>query len=214
MCRTKLFISTKIISITLLFSFLSISCNVEKDTLLSPVHPLVKGVNYADPAVWSIGMKEFSTINVETRWQESLIKLKGSRPLKIAEYNNISHLLIHKSEFNFNSIAWTPTKKKVIMAAILKNTIEVEKNEIKNKEDIVWLWNSPKEFDEGILNIKDGKIAKYINGQFVLSQITEKQPFLEPGIYVLCIFVWDDYGHNIIASSREIPFEIYEYIIK
>ena len=214
MCRSKLFTSAKIISVTLLFSTLLISCKIEKDEILTPQYPLIKGISYSNPAVRSVGMKGFTIINVESKWEENFKNSNIARPTKIEAYSNVKPVSIHINEFNFTKINWAPTKQKVLMVAIFKNTIIVEKNEIKNKEDIVWLWNSPKEFDEGTLEVKTGKKATYSNGKFNLSSISEKEIWLKPGTYIYCIFVWDDYGHNIIASSREIPFIIYDSIIK
>ncbi len=195
------------------FFLVSISCKIEKDDAILPEYILEKGTLYSDPAVRSVAMKNFLTINMLNDWENGIIKQKSNlRPAKINGYDNSISKFIHFKEFSFSQPAWIPTKSKVIIAAIFKNTIQVEKNEIKNKEDIVWYWDSKGKNDPGKVIISDGNIASFENGKFVFSKVTQ-EPFLKPGNYIFCILVWDNYGQNIIAASKEVPFNLYENII-
>lgn len=213
MCRTQLFFPKTSLGLALALLFFLFSCKIEKDDAPSPEYPLAKGGIYSDPAVRSVGMKEFITINVLNDWESSILTQKGNkRPIAIKEYGNAISRYIHVNEFSFQKLSWMPTNRKVMMAAIFKETLKVENNEIKNKEDIVWYWDSNNKIDNGNISIDNGKIANYIKGKFEFKPVS-KEPWLKPGIYILCIFAWDDYGHNIVASSREIPFNVYDYII-
>jgi hypothetical protein len=96
-----------------------------------------------------------------------------------------------------------------IVVAIFKKTIEVSllTNSISNKQDILWLSQSSN--NKGSVNFLDGTLVEFDPiSQKVLKTSQPKLEYLSPGIYVWCIWAYNEAGTSIVASSREIPFSI------
>ncbi len=113
--------------------------------------------------------------------------------------------------FKWNPILITgqklPNNREVI--ALFKNVIQVSdlKNEILNKEDIVWMSFGHKSLNE--INFLEGKMVEFDkNTQKMVKTYNPKIEDLKPGIYVWAIWAYNEDGTEIVASSREIPFRV------
>ncbi len=201
MCRLKLLIplSKLMGGISLLVCLCA--CNGE----VIPIEAtLRKGTLLKDAALISEGEGvAFSVLNA-AGWtvDEKLKSSSSTRPDQIAGYNTNTKIPIDSlpsvksSSITFN---WGTTFAKVHVA-VFKNPIVVANNRIQNLKDIVWYGNPVKSVNIGY---KQG--SSYVDGTKIKSVNN-----LSPGTYVWCAWVYDDLGINIIASTREIPFKVYQ----
>lgn len=113
--------------------------------------------------------------------------------------------------FSWNPIIVTNQKLENdrIVVALFKSVIQVSnlKNEISNKEDIVWMGFGQK--NKNAIDFNEGKMVEYDKiSQKMVKIYNAKIENLSPGIYVWAIWAYNTDGTEIVAASREIPFRV------
>lgn len=223
MFRSKLFYwASKII-----FGVLCLSLWQCVSDEVRPTITLRKGLRVSDAALETVSVNPFPIINASNNW-DSLITLKiksnDIRPLDKIGYSsyipNLKKFRISVPQNNIYSIngsgftfIWANLKDvdpKGMIVAIFRENIEVSwlRNEILNQEDIIWIGKNFK--GPNSINFTEGKMVEYDKhtGKLVERSAPPIIEDLKPGIYVWCVWAYDEKGLKIIASSREIPFSI------
>jgi hypothetical protein len=213
MLWNKLFISKEKVVLLLFSSFLFFGCKNE-EALMPNIRELQKGEKFLDPVVQSVGIKT-NVISINEKIDSQLALRYDPRPKVVNDYrkSKLTLPLLNEEGLLTSSFSWGKTGYKKLMVAIFKDIVKVQNNEISNMADIVWLWTPSANSDPGIAHFYDGKLATFENHKFLLASPPKNGAVLPSGIYVWCILAWDDYGVNIVAASREIPFEIYKVVI-
>lgn len=211
MCRYQLRFVPSVLT-PFIVALVLIACR--PDDVVPATYSLEKGQVLNQPALISVGLKEFTGISAQTSADKILSDLKTVRPTQIKDYLNdkvynkgiITRIrILDLPKYTFT---WNSTKRKIMMVSLFKQVIQISDNQIANPQDIVWLWTPPAgTTDPGTVLFSGGKIASYRNKKFVLSDIPQTNP-LSLGIYVWAVWAWDDKGLTIVASSRELPLEI------
>lgn len=205
-----------IVQLTVSIALVSLltQCQIIPDEEVQPALTLRKGMKFSDPVVQTDPMP-VTLIEVNNR---SDVLLASSdyraqiRPDAIINYGQYQSLVevISSQKLMDHEFTWKSTGEKIVMVAIFRNVIRVGKNEIFNKEDLVWLWtNTRGTTDPGRAKYSDGKKADWdkTTNNYALSLATPlpsgKQPY-----YVWCVLVWDRQGYAIRQASRELPLFI------
>lgn len=211
MCRYQLRFVPSVLT-QFIVALVLITCR--PDDVVPATYSLEKGQVLNQPALISVGLKEFTGISAQTSADKILSDLKTVRPTQIKDYLNdkvynqgiITRIrILDLPKYTFT---WNSTKRKIMMVSLFKQVIQISNNQIANPQDIVWLWTPPAgTTDPGTASFSGGKIASYRNKKFALSDIPQTNP-LPLGIYVWAVWAWEDKGLTIVASSRELPLEI------
>ena len=104
-------------------------------------------------------------------------------------------------------LSWDSIGIRIITAAIFREPIRVEGNQIVNAGDIVWQWHSG-----NFMGGKEG-LVQYSDGRIVYNDsIDYENPAdsLDDGHYYWAVWGWGESGTRILYSSRELEF----YVLK
>ncbi len=100
---------------------------------------------------------------------------------------------------------WSKTNSEYVMVAVFSERISIDynKNQISNSEDIVWAWNTG--MQEGIEgNIAYDQGRNVVNGEIQYNKPPE--PLEKGWCYVWAVWAWNDDATEISHSSSEMPF--------
>lgn len=200
-------------SLMLLFT----RCEVAKVDTIPSALSLMKGVWLYDPVVQT-APDTVKTITVGNIYDIRLYNThldkpspKLVRPTSMIKYDLSYVEEIYSTELSKHTFRWKSTGLKNVMVCIFKNVISVEPktNEIRNKEDLVWLWTPPQGItDPGSTTFSEGQLSSW-NKETLRYELSTSENSLPNKYYIWCILAWDKQGINIVAASRELPLRVY-----
>jgi hypothetical protein len=156
----------------------------------------------------NINRKYGTILNVNT--QELYTSQTGNFPLFTLAF--ISSKVFQQTSLNFS---WNPiletgnVQNNRLVIALFKDLVKISpiKNEILNKEDIVWMGFEHK--SPNSIDFLEGKMVEFDKlSQKMVKTYTPKIENLDAGIYVWAVWAYNKDGTKIVASSREIPFSV------
>lgn len=216
MWRSNLFHLSARIGIILGIIGLLAQCQVVPDDEIPPALKLTKGSLLSDPVVQT-APTNVTIITVNNTYDKLLLARYGSikRPTRLFDYRQFDSAWerISAQKLADHEFSWQPTGAKIMMVAIFQNVVQVDtiKNEILNKEDLVWLWTPPKgTSDPGTARFSDGKVAQWdkTKNEYIFDTAVSLPNTANLPNYVWCILAWDNQGYAIRQASRELPLLI------
>lgn len=104
---------------------------------------------------------------------------------------------------------WPPTGQKEVVMALLPERLRIvidqgrKSIQVKNSDQIVWMWHSGLGGSEGAVRFTDGQSVKVKDGKIVSS----RPPVIPPnGVYFWAVWAWQGDNLSLISESRAILF--------